>query len=78
MFEKSNNSDSLIDNCCYEIKAEDKHQIIFDGEKKFGRLIYLNKDKDITYARFLNDNGLVTKIIGFDAKWKEGRFIEFL
>ena len=52
--------------------SEDKHRIIFDGEKKYGRIIYINKDKDILYGRFINNNDKVKKILGFDLKWKKG------
>ena len=39
---KTSNENSIIDNCCLEIKTKEKHEIIFEGEKKFGRVIYIN------------------------------------
>ena len=78
IFPKSKNPNSLIDNCCLQIKTEDKHKIVFKGEKKYGRIIYLNHDKDILYARCLNNNGKVKKIIGFELKWDEESFLHLL
>ena len=71
IFPKSKNSSSLIDDCCYAIKTKDKHRIIFNGEKKYGRIIYINKDKDILYGRFINNNDKVEKVLGFQLKWKK-------
>ena len=30
---KTNNKGSILEKCCLEIKTEDKHKIIFEGEK---------------------------------------------
>ena len=42
IFTISNTPGSLIDNCCLPIKTEEKHRIIFEGEKECGRIIYIN------------------------------------
>ena len=78
IFPKSNKKNSIIDNCCLEIKTKDKHKIIFEGEKKFGRVIYIDPEK-LTGGRFINNDGEENKIIGFDHKWDENeRYTDLL
>ena len=73
IFPKSNNKNSIIDKCCLEIKIKDKHKIIFEGEKKFGRVIYIEPKENLTEGRFVNDDGKRKRIIGFNHKWDEDK-----